>query len=295
MSTSLTGAIAGRPSTRPEATPGAPRRSRASSQACVSVSRAVGVGPFRRGGAADRDAASGATHNGVRRGSWGSSVRGQGRTTDGAAAATAVESAATGDPGDGTRERILDAAVEVLGEVGYGHFSVQKVARRAGVYQGNITYYWPRRRDLVLALALQVIGEYRSTCLAALDGATASDAGRAEAVVRAMVDEAVQPARVRILPELWSMANTDPEIARAVIRSHDDVLEAMLDALGVDRTDRAGSAAHQVLLLVGAAIQGLTAVHGHRSPDDPLLLLAKDAVVTRHAELIADALERDGA
>lgn len=216
-------------------------------------------------------------------------MRGQGRTTD--ANEFPVEA---GAPADGTRERILDAAVEILREVGYGHFSVQKVARRAGVYQGNITYYWPRRRDLVLALALRVIEEYRSTCLTSLDTGSGSSAARAEAVVRAMVDEAVQPERVRILPELWSMANTDPEIARAVIRSHDDVLDAMLDALGVEHTSAARPAVQQVLLLVGAAIQGLTAVHGHRGADDPLLGLVRSAIVTHHADLIAHALDPDG-
>lgn len=216
-------------------------------------------------------------------------MRGQGR-----AAEESVPAVEAGAPADDTRERILEAAVEILREVGYGHFSVQKVARRAGVYQGNITYYWPRRRDLVLALALRVIEEYRSTCLTSLDGDGTSSAGRAEAVVRAMVDEAVQPERVRILPELWSMANTDPEIARAVIRSHDEVLDAMLDALGADDASTARSAVQQVLLLVGAAIQGLTAVHGHRGADDPVLGLVKSAIVTHHADLIVDALEQDG-
>jgi AcrR family transcriptional regulator len=63
--------------------------------------------------------------------------------------------------GDGTRERILEAALAVLRNVGHGQFSVQKVARQAGVYQGNITYYWPRRRDLVLALAVRVVEDFR--------------------------------------------------------------------------------------------------------------------------------------
>ena len=216
-------------------------------------------------------------------------MRGQGRPAD--VSAPSVEA---GAPSDDTRERILEAAVEVIREVGYGNFSVQKVARRAGVYQGNITYYWPRRRDLVLALALRVIEDYRSTCLTSLDGASGPSGRSAEVVVRAMVEEAVQPERVLVLPELWSMANADPEIARAVIRSHDEVLGAMLAALGVEGEDKARPAVVQVLLLVGAAIQGLTAVHGHRGPDDPVLRLVKDAIVTHHAELITAALESGG-
>jgi AcrR family transcriptional regulator len=58
---------------------------------------------------------------------------------------------------------VLYAGVEVLRTVGHGQFSVQKVARAAGVYQGNVTYYWPRRRDLVLALAVRIVEDYLRT------------------------------------------------------------------------------------------------------------------------------------
>ena len=218
-------------------------------------------------------------------------MRGQGHTweADGAASEGRPDAAT-----DDTRERILDAAVQVLREVGYGHFSVQKVARRAGVYQGNITYYWPRRRDLVLALALRVIDDYRSACLAALGTGRSSAADAAEAVIRTMVEQAVSPEMVRILPELWSMANTDPEIARAVIRSHDEVLDAMLVALGIPADGAVGSEIERILVLIGAAIQGLTAVHGHRSPDDRILALVKDSIVAHHTVLLASVLDPRG-
>jgi AcrR family transcriptional regulator len=92
---------------------------------------------------------------------------------------------------EGTRERILEAALVVLRDVGHGQFSVQKVAREAGVYQGNITYYWPRRRDLVLALAVRVVDDYRRTLLARCTPVEEASDSRAEVLVQRLIDDAV--------------------------------------------------------------------------------------------------------
>ncbi len=48
-----------------------------------------------------------------------------------------------------TRERILHAAVEVLNDDGFGALTQTKVAKKAGVRQSHITYYFPARNDLL--------------------------------------------------------------------------------------------------------------------------------------------------
>jgi AcrR family transcriptional regulator len=191
---------------------------------------------------------------------------------------------------DDTRERILDAALVVLRDVGHGQFSVQKVARQAGVYQGNITYYWPRRRDLVRALAIRVVDDYRRSFLAHARVQASDPAERAADLVRAMVADAVTPERVRLLPELWSMANADPEIAQAVTRCYEQLSDILLEALGAGADRPCSAEVRQALFLVGLAVQGLTAVHGHRGADDPVLLEVTRAVVALHTPLLAVAL-----
>jgi AcrR family transcriptional regulator len=52
-----------------------------------------------------------------------------------------------------TRERILDAAVALLHEQGYGGLTQPRVARASGITQGHLTYYFPRRSALLLAVA----------------------------------------------------------------------------------------------------------------------------------------------
>jgi AcrR family transcriptional regulator len=191
---------------------------------------------------------------------------------------------------DGTRDRILDAALEVLRDVGHGQFSVQKVARRAGVYQGNITYYWPRRRDLVLALALRVVEEYRRGFPIHLPSSASDPRERAELLVRAMVEDAVSIDRVRLLPELWSIANGDPDIAAAVTQSFDEITTALVGELGAAEDDPAAAGVRSALYVVGVAVQGLTAVHIHRPVDDAGMVAAREAVIALLSPVLADAL-----
>lgn len=203
----------------------------------------------------------------------------------------AGRAAAVGETnGDGTRERILEAALVVLRQVGHGQFSVQKVAREAGVYQGNITYYWPRRRDLVLALAVRVVEDYRRAFIGRFRAIDLAADGWAASLVRDIVDDAISEDRVRLLPELWSMANADPEIARAVTNVYEDVTGALLEAMGVAADHPRHEAVRRALSMACMAAQGLTAVHGHRACDDPALAAVREDLVALHAPVIAATL-----
>ncbi|MFC3227844.1 TetR/AcrR family transcriptional regulator [Marinibaculum pumilum] len=50
------------------------------------------------------------------------------------------------------RERILDAALEILQDSGIKKLTQPKVAAAAGIRQSHLTYYFPKKIDLVTAL-----------------------------------------------------------------------------------------------------------------------------------------------
>lgn len=59
---------------------------------------------------------------------------------------------ATGRPRDEElSDTILDATIELIGEVGYGVLNVAAVAERAGVHRPAIYRRWPCKLDLVMA------------------------------------------------------------------------------------------------------------------------------------------------
>jgi len=193
---------------------------------------------------------------------------------------------------DDTRARVLDAGVEVLRTVGHGQFSVQKVARAAGVYQGNVTYYWPRRRDLVLALAVRIVEDYLRTFEERFTTLDMTRSGWAEDVVCWLVDDAVSSSRVRLLPELWSMANADIEVAREVRRAFTVVVDTIVARLGLDPAGPDGLVMRRALELTGTAVQGLTAIYGHRSPEDRQMDDLRADLCALHAPLLVAAMER---
>lgn len=73
------------------------------------------------------------------------------------------------------RERILDAAVRVLSRDGAKSLAQPQIAREAGVPQGHLTYYFPKKIDLVRGVAAhmqQLILQELGPMLAKHTGAT---------------------------------------------------------------------------------------------------------------------------
>lgn len=56
---------------------------------------------------------------------------------------------------------VLDATLTVLDTAGYGRFSIEEVARRAGTTKPAIYRRWPTRQHLVLAALARRLGEVR--------------------------------------------------------------------------------------------------------------------------------------
>jgi len=60
------------------------------------------------------------------------------------------------------REKILASAVKLLEKQGIKKLAQPQIAKEAGVPQGHITYYFPTRADLLLAVAdrsMQAVAE----------------------------------------------------------------------------------------------------------------------------------------
>lgn len=50
------------------------------------------------------------------------------------------------------RNQILDAATELFAELGYNKTSIRKVAKRAGIADGTIYYYFKNKNDLLIGI-----------------------------------------------------------------------------------------------------------------------------------------------
>lgn len=67
------------------------------------------------------------------------------------------------DASDSTRDRILDAATETFGRVGFAGAKVDAIARRAGVNKAAIYYHVGNKEKLYEAVLLRLFGQVAAT------------------------------------------------------------------------------------------------------------------------------------
>jgi AcrR family transcriptional regulator len=110
---------------------------------------------------------------------------------------------------DATRERILDAAVEVFAEKGFLGASTREIARRAGTNQGLITYHFRSKDELWRAAADSVfekLGRQLAERVNALELADPRERAR-EAIRQYVRFAAAHPELFRIMVDEGRVSN----------------------------------------------------------------------------------------
>lgn len=134
-----------------------------------------------------------------------------------------------------TRQRLLEATIECLAELGWTATTVSVVAERAGVSRGATQHHFPTREDLFLA-ALEVM--FDSRIVATLEQ---TDGNRStEAVVTGLLESFSSPFFKAAL-QVWTNAAADPVLRERIVpleaRFGRVTYRATVRALGVDDND----------------------------------------------------------
>jgi len=163
------------------------------------------------------------------------------------------------------RDHILDKATGVLRAEGFEALTQPRVAREAGVSQGHLTYYFPKKTDLLIAvarhsvqvMARELAGFYES------DGWPGADATTRERVTAFVTFLCKDRERTRMLLSLTLQAERDDEL-RAILLEQVQQLR-LLQALGAGRHVEDPDVDLGLAALWGIALQHLL-FHGAR-PD----------------------------
>jgi AcrR family transcriptional regulator len=179
------------------------------------------------------------------------------------------------------RELILDAAQRMFADAGFAATSTAKIAAAAGVPHGLVFYYFPSKRDLLLA----VVGEraYQGSLLAAGAEAAQHDIGEVmSAAARELIDVFARNRDTQMI--LFREAGTDPEmhrLASQLVASSTGDLAKLLTGASDAPTD-ARDALAAARLLVSSLLMGNFL---HRASPDPVR-------VEDEVRLLADGLRR---
>jgi AcrR family transcriptional regulator len=112
-----------------------------------------------------------------------------------------------------SRQAILNATADLLGEVGYTKLTVEAIAARAGVGKQTIYRWWPEKGAVVLDAYLALVG--------AEEGLSFPDSGHLGTDLRRIlgstVDSLADPVFERRYRALLTAIQDDPELAAALL------------------------------------------------------------------------------
>jgi TetR/AcrR family transcriptional repressor of bet genes len=192
--------------------------------------------------------------------------------------ATAAPAAKRGRPSTGARERILDAAIEVLKADGYAGLTIAKVAARAGESKPLVAYHFGSKQGLVQASGRAVAELVTAEALAAVEGATTVEEvirGAAEGI-EGLLDRDERLARLYF--DLAAVSVVEPEIRETITEVNDGWREVLVDLFGSATDGPSAVGARALALMVNAGIQGLALERIERGPT-PDLRRARDLFI----------------
>jgi AcrR family transcriptional regulator len=135
-----------------------------------------------------------------------------------------------------TRRKLIEAAVDCMGEVGWAGTTVALIAQRAGVSRGAAQHHFPTREDLVTA-AVEYVGEVQIEEMRR--GAEGLPAGRSriEPVVDMLLNLYTGP-MFRAALHLWVAASSDESLRTVLVplqaKVGREAHRLAVDLLGVD-------------------------------------------------------------
>jgi AcrR family transcriptional regulator len=135
-----------------------------------------------------------------------------------------------------TRQRLMEACVECLVELGWAGTTTTVVAQRARVSRGAQLHHYPTRAELVVA-AVEHVGRARAAEIVESAGGMPAGPRRTEAVLGLLADFYGGPLFAAAL-ELWVAARTDEQLRDVVapLETHlgREAHKVAVELLGVD-------------------------------------------------------------
>jgi AcrR family transcriptional regulator len=175
--------------------------------------------------------------------------------------------------GRSTRAAVLDAAADLVGELGWGRVSTRAVADRAGVKPGLVHYHFASQQELLAEAATGRIAAVAAEGLAALEDAADLRAGLALLLESVAHLDPTDPLHL-LMSETYLAASRDPALARtfrAVLADFRAGLVGWLVSRGVPSGSAGASAALLTAVLDGIAL--------HRALDPELAPPDVDALL----------------
>jgi AcrR family transcriptional regulator len=173
-----------------------------------------------------------------------------------------------GRPSTGARERILEAAIEVLKADGYAGLTIAKVAARAGESKPLVVYHYGSKQGLVEASGRAVAEQITEEALTSVRGARTVEEivqGISDGLDR-LLDRDERLARLYF--DLAAVSVVDPEVRRTITEVNEGWQHVLIELLENAEDGPPASRVRALALMINACNQGLVLERIERGPTD---------------------------
>jgi AcrR family transcriptional regulator len=126
---------------------------------------------------------------------------------------------------------ILNSAIQVLCEHGHVGFTTRRVAAKAAISPGNLSYHFPSKHKLLQAVISMLLADYSNRIEVFLTNVDIPQGLELESIVRWLFMDSISEETVLVGRELWAMSLHDETIQRAVDDLYDDLMENVVQML----------------------------------------------------------------
>lgn len=174
----------------------------------------------------------------------------------------AVGKLGTRKKGQETRQRIIDAARNILIELGYENFILRQVALDADIQPGNLQYYFGSKKELLAAVLLPEIGRYEDIYSQFSERGTGVDS-IVTSLVEFLLKEIKRKSTTNIWYVVWAQSAHDDDIAEMMNEWYTEYMGSLEELFQNIVPGLSGQRAGHAASILTALMDGLTNQIGH--------------------------------
>ena len=165
--------------------------------------------------------------------------------------------------GRDTQHLILDTALTIFIDHGYGDFSIQKVADSCGLSRGNVSYYYPTKNSLLHGLLQAVVQGYVDEFEKVASDTSRSAEEKFVAIIGMIMRDLETEETSRFFPELWALSNRNNDAMIEMNHLYDKAREHITALVGEINTSLTKQERELLGLFISASMEGHTPFAGH--------------------------------
>ena len=159
-------------------------------------------------------------------------------------------------------KNILQTAQEILSNEGYHSLTLRKIAKTMGISNGNVTYYFANKEQLLQAIISDNLARYD----AAFERESRSFPDDPESRIRAyfafLVDDAGNQKSQRFFYQLWALSSHNAEVARQRDKVYEHFLHQVTAQLKSVRPQMKEDEIRKKSFLMMSLIEGMNVMYG---------------------------------